>query len=93
MKELNSETKIRSCKLIDSLIERRWGTYMNPLPETTPGDKDPYDEYEDDDEIASSLSEMEKTVDANGTPIDLQPTYDRIINAEVQLHHQDHITT
>eukprot|EP00957_Ditylum_brightwellii_P192167 14628256-Ditylum_brightwellii.AAC.1 len=36
---------------------------------------------------------MEKTVDANSTLIDQQPSYDKIINAEVQLHHQDHITT
>eukprot|EP00957_Ditylum_brightwellii_P031645 2400100-Ditylum_brightwellii.AAC.1 len=36
---------------------------------------------------------MEETVDANGTLIDQQPSYNKIINAEVQLHHQDHITT
>eukprot|EP00957_Ditylum_brightwellii_P135191 10307635-Ditylum_brightwellii.AAC.1 len=36
---------------------------------------------------------MEETVDANGTLIDQQPAYDKIINAEVQLHHQDHIAT
>eukprot|EP00957_Ditylum_brightwellii_P144512 11008203-Ditylum_brightwellii.AAC.1 len=50
---------------------------MNPPPESTPNDWVPYDEYEDDDEIARSLPEMEEIVDAN----------------EVQLHHQDHITT
>eukprot|EP00957_Ditylum_brightwellii_P044121 3348025-Ditylum_brightwellii.AAC.1 len=36
---------------------------------------------------------MEETVDANGTLIDQQPAYGRIINAEVKLHHKDHITT
>eukprot|EP00957_Ditylum_brightwellii_P119803 9140705-Ditylum_brightwellii.AAC.1 len=36
---------------------------------------------------------MEETVDANGTLIDQQQAYDKIINAEVQLHHEDHITT
>eukprot|EP00957_Ditylum_brightwellii_P123686 9429433-Ditylum_brightwellii.AAC.1 len=36
---------------------------------------------------------MEETVDTNGTLIDQQPAYDKIINAEVQLHHQDHIIT
>eukprot|EP00957_Ditylum_brightwellii_P135066 10297697-Ditylum_brightwellii.AAC.1 len=50
VEELNSETEIRSCNLFDSLIERRWGTSMNPPPETTTNDRDPYDEYEDDDE-------------------------------------------
>eukprot|EP00957_Ditylum_brightwellii_P080268 6105455-Ditylum_brightwellii.AAC.1 len=66
---------------------------MNPPPETTPNDQDQYDECEDDNEIARSLAEMEETVDANGTLIDQQPTCDEIINAEVQLHHQDHSTT
>eukprot|EP00957_Ditylum_brightwellii_P119472 9115216-Ditylum_brightwellii.AAC.1 len=50
--EVNIKTEIRSCNLFDSLIERRWDTSMNPPLETTPDDQDPYDEYEDDDEIA-----------------------------------------
>eukprot|EP00957_Ditylum_brightwellii_P010807 819328-Ditylum_brightwellii.AAC.1 len=36
---------------------------------------------------------MEETVDANGTLIDQQPAYNKLVNAEVQLHYQDHITT
>eukprot|EP00957_Ditylum_brightwellii_P117771 8984749-Ditylum_brightwellii.AAC.1 len=36
---------------------------------------------------------MEETVDATGTLIDQQTSYHKIINAEVQLLHQDHITT
>eukprot|EP00957_Ditylum_brightwellii_P015290 1151887-Ditylum_brightwellii.AAC.1 len=36
---------------------------------------------------------MEETVDANSTLIDQQLAYNKIINAKVQLHHQDHITT
>eukprot|EP00957_Ditylum_brightwellii_P033874 2567029-Ditylum_brightwellii.AAC.1 len=52
VEELNSKTEIRSHNLFDSLIKRRWGTSMNPLPETTPDDQDQYDEYEDDDEKA-----------------------------------------
>eukprot|EP00957_Ditylum_brightwellii_P050248 3810693-Ditylum_brightwellii.AAC.1 len=66
---------------------------MNPPPETIPDNRDPYDEYEDDGEKARPLPEMEVTVDANGTLIDQQPAYDKIINTEVQLHHRDHITT
>eukprot|EP00957_Ditylum_brightwellii_P010517 797223-Ditylum_brightwellii.AAC.1 len=66
---------------------------MNPPPETTPDDRDSYDEYADNDEKARSITEMEQTVDATGTLIEQQPAYNRIINAEVQLHHQDHITT
>eukprot|EP00957_Ditylum_brightwellii_P027993 2114558-Ditylum_brightwellii.AAC.2 len=66
---------------------------MNPPPETTPNEWDPYDEYEEDDEIARSIPEVEITVDANGTLIDQQAAYDKIINTEVQLHHQDHLAT
>eukprot|EP00957_Ditylum_brightwellii_P010691 809334-Ditylum_brightwellii.AAC.1 len=36
---------------------------------------------------------MKEIVDANGALIDQQPAYNRIINIEVKLHHQDHITT
>eukprot|EP00957_Ditylum_brightwellii_P160779 12240145-Ditylum_brightwellii.AAC.1 len=46
---------------------------MNPLPETTPNDWNPFDEYEDEDEIARSLPEMEESVNANGTLIDNHP--------------------
>eukprot|EP00957_Ditylum_brightwellii_P008574 650241-Ditylum_brightwellii.AAC.1 len=52
VEELNSNTEIRSRNLFNSLIERRWDTSMNPPPETTQDDWDPYDEYEDDDEKA-----------------------------------------
>eukprot|EP00957_Ditylum_brightwellii_P145316 11067616-Ditylum_brightwellii.AAC.1 len=59
---------------------------MNPPPETTPDDWDPYDEYNGHEEKARSLPETEETVDANGTLIDKQSSYNKIINAEVQLH-------
>eukprot|EP00957_Ditylum_brightwellii_P126095 9612311-Ditylum_brightwellii.AAC.1 len=94
--ELNSETKIRSHKNFNLMIERRWGLPIYPSSETTPNNWDPYEDNEDDeddDEIAKPLPEVDETVDANDTLIDQQPAYDRIINAEVQLHHQDHLTT
>eukprot|EP00957_Ditylum_brightwellii_P030317 2296053-Ditylum_brightwellii.AAC.1 len=71
----------------------RWGLSINPSPKTTPDDWDPYEECEDDDGIARSLLETEETIGANGTLIDQRPAYNKIINAEVQLHHQDHLTT
>eukprot|EP00957_Ditylum_brightwellii_P152894 11637582-Ditylum_brightwellii.AAC.1 len=52
VEELNGKTEIRSHNLLGSLVERRWGTSMNPPPETTPDNWDPCDEYEDNDEIA-----------------------------------------
>eukprot|EP00957_Ditylum_brightwellii_P048300 3665646-Ditylum_brightwellii.AAC.1 len=82
VEELNSEAKIRSCNLFDSMIERRWDLSIHPPPETTLNDQDSYKEYEDDDEIARSLPETEETVDANCTLIDQKSAYNRIINAE-----------
>eukprot|EP00957_Ditylum_brightwellii_P115545 8813031-Ditylum_brightwellii.AAC.1 len=74
------------------MIKRRWGLTMNPPLETAPNNQDLCEEYGDDDEIARSLPEVEETMDTNGTLIDQQPAYDKIINAEVQLHHRDHLT-
>eukprot|EP00957_Ditylum_brightwellii_P176297 13424158-Ditylum_brightwellii.AAC.1 len=66
---------------------------MNPPEETTPNDQDPYEEYEDKDEIARLFLEVEETVDANGTLIYQQPAYDKIINEEVQLYHKENLVT
>eukprot|EP00957_Ditylum_brightwellii_P068925 5231880-Ditylum_brightwellii.AAC.1 len=60
VEELNSKTEIKSCDLFVSLIKRRWGTSMNPPPETTPNDQDPYDEYEDDDEKQGHFQKWRK---------------------------------
>eukprot|EP00957_Ditylum_brightwellii_P160864 12248057-Ditylum_brightwellii.AAC.1 len=65
------------------MIKRRWGSSMNPPKETIPDNQDPYEEYNDNDEVARSLPEVEEIVDANSTPIDQQPAYDRIIHGEV----------
>eukprot|EP00957_Ditylum_brightwellii_P176037 13404205-Ditylum_brightwellii.AAC.1 len=73
IEEVNRKTKIRNWNFFDSLIERIWGMSINPPPETTPDDQDPYDEYEDEYEKARSVLEMEETVDANGTLNDQQP--------------------
>eukprot|EP00957_Ditylum_brightwellii_P144099 10979421-Ditylum_brightwellii.AAC.1 len=91
--ELNSGTNFRSHMLFDSLIEKRWGSSINPPPEKILDNQDPYEEYDDNDKIARSCPEVEETVDTNGTLIDQQPAYHRIINAKVQLHHQNYLTT
>eukprot|EP00957_Ditylum_brightwellii_P079334 6031505-Ditylum_brightwellii.AAC.1 len=67
--EINSETKIRNRKLFDSMIERRWDSFINSQTETTPNNWDPYEESEGNDEIARSLPEVEETVDENDTLI------------------------
>eukprot|EP00957_Ditylum_brightwellii_P210522 15365069-Ditylum_brightwellii.AAC.2 len=63
------------------------------MHKTLPADWDPYEEYDDDDEFARSPPEVEGTVNSNDILIDQQQAYERIINAEVQLHHEDNLTT
>eukprot|EP00957_Ditylum_brightwellii_P143774 10954836-Ditylum_brightwellii.AAC.1 len=69
VEELNSKTETRSYNLFGPLVEKRWGMSINPPQGSTPNDWDPYDEYQDTDEIARLLPEMEETVDANITLI------------------------
>ncbi len=42
-----------------------------------------YEEYEDDDETARVLDDIEDAVDANGKLLNTMPAYDQILNAEV----------
>jgi len=44
-----------------------------------------FDKYEDDDEIAQVIPDIEDMVDANGKLLNQHPTYNQIINAEVSL--------
>eukprot|EP00957_Ditylum_brightwellii_P082763 6292469-Ditylum_brightwellii.AAC.1 len=66
---------------------------MNSPDEIIPDDQDPYKQYEDEDEVAISFPAVKEVVDGNATLIDQQPAYTRIINAEVQLQHQDNLIT
>ena len=49
--------------------------------------------YEDEDEPAKPIPDIEETVDAHGRPLNQLPAYDRLLNAEVQLQHVDWVTT
>ena len=49
--------------------------------------------YEDEDELARPIPDIEETVDANGCALNQLPAYDRLLNAEVQLQHDDWVTT
>lgn len=87
--ELHSETEQRKREIFDKLIERRWGTAINPPPiPKSEGDSD-FEEYADDDEDPRVIPETEDSVDLRGRLIDQQPAYDRLINAEVQLQLDD----
>ena len=86
--ELHSETEAKKRGIFDTLIERRWGTAINPPP-ILKDEEDSFEEYADDDQDPRIVPETEDTVDANGRLLDQQPLYDRLINAEVQLQLED----
>ena len=63
--------------MFDQLIERRWGTSINaPKISEIEDDENPndFEEYEDDNEIARTVPDIEDTVDANGRLLNQQPT-------------------
>ena len=70
-------------KVFVALIERRHGTSINPPIVTT--ERDEFEEYEDDDEEARVVPDIEDTVDATGKLLNQMPAYDRILNSEVSL--------
>ena len=49
--------------------------------------------YEDEDDPARPILDIEETVDSNGCASNQLPVYDRLLNAEVQLQHDDRVTT
>ena len=49
--------------------------------------------YEDEDEPAKPIPDIEETVDSNGHALNQLPVYDRLLNAEVQLQHDNRVTT
>ncbi len=73
----HSPLEIKKRNVFDALIERRWGTSINPPKSATVKDGEIfYEEYEDDDEPARVIPDIEDAVDANGNVIGQQPAYD-----------------
>jgi hypothetical protein len=91
---VHSEQEQENRKIFDALIERRWGSSINPkYTEPDPEDTEEYDEYEDEDEEARVVPNIEDTVDTNGKLLNQHPAYDQIINAEVSLQMGDKMVT
>ena len=95
--EIHSDVEAAKRKLFDELIERRWGTSINPPnPISSDVSKDTddneWEEAYDNDEDARVIPDVEDTVDSTGRLINQQPLYDRLINAEVQLQLGDQMS-
>jgi hypothetical protein len=84
--EIHSEEEQAKRRVFDALIQRRWGTSINPPNIKWEQDQDDeFEEYEDDDKVARIIPEIEDMVDANGKLLNQHPAYDQIVNAEVSL--------
>lgn len=92
IEEIHSEVEKKKRATFDALIERRWGTSINP-PTTEPlTTDDDFEEYRDDDEDARIIPDIEDAVDATGRLLNQQPAYDKLINSEVQLQNGDGVS-
>lgn len=90
--EIHSPSEAKKRKIFDELIKRRWGTSITP-PKPGSKDRPEFEMYEDDDEPARIIPDIEDVVDIHGRLLDQQPAYDTIINAEVQLQLGDEFMT
>ena len=77
-------------QVFDELIERRYGSPMTP---SNTQQQNVFEKYEDHEKQEQPTLEVEDIVDSTGKLINLQPAYDRIINAEVQLQLGEEMVT
>ena len=64
--ELHSPEEQKKRDIFGALIERRWGTSLNPPPISSPSEDDIWEEHEDEDEPARIIPDIEDAVDTNG---------------------------
>ena len=85
--ELTSPSEQSKHQSFDDLIERRFGTLINPPQQLNDDDGKfgNFEPYEDDDEVIWTEPEIEDTVNTTGRLLNQSPAYDRMINAEVRI--------
>ena len=64
--ELHSPDEYKKRKSFGALIERRWGTSINPPPVSTTRNDNIWEKHEDKDETDLIVSNIEDMVDSNG---------------------------
>ncbi len=81
------------------MIERRWGTSINPPTQKDAEDAEnenlddnEFEEYEDQDELRRTVPDIEDSVDANGKFLNQMPAYDKILHSEVSLRLGENVT-
>ena len=89
--ELHSDTEKWKQDIFDALIERRWGS---PMSTSNKDDADMTTDTEDNevvnDEMTSKWhSDIEDSVDSQGTLMNQLPAYDRLLNAEIMVQAEE----
>jgi hypothetical protein len=84
--EIHSATELKKRVIFDGLIERRWGTSINP-PKSNEDDSENLEnkEFEDKDEPKQIVPGIEDTFDANGKLLNQQPAYNKLLRSEASL--------
>ena len=78
--------KNRIRKIFNGLIERKWGTSINP-PNISDieNENEDFSEYEDDDKMARVVPDVEDIVEENGKFLNQKPAYNKILHSEVSF--------
>ena len=90
--ELYSPVEVKKREVFDQLIERRFGTSTSS-PKPTPKDEDESMPMVEDAEDAeeNESPDFEDIVDSTGKILNQQPAYDKLINAEIMLQHDNEV--
>jgi hypothetical protein len=89
--ETHSDHEQKKGTIFDGLIERRWGTSINP-PKHDPDDNE-HEEYKDNEEVARTIPDIEDSVNANGLLLNQLPAYDKMVHSEVALQLGENMST
>ena len=93
-KEISSEVEKAKRDLFDEVIKKRCGDSVTPPPNVKPDDdEDEFVEYEDDVESPRVIPTYDDPVDISGNALNQQPSYDKMIGAEVILGQGDKLRT
>jgi hypothetical protein len=76
--EIHSPTELKRQQVFNKLIERRWGTSINPPKPQAEDDEHEFENYKDDDAPMKHVPDIEDIEDSNNNLIEQQPVYDKL---------------
>ena len=91
--ERHSSVEAEKQATFNALIERKWGNPISRSKVEDTNDSEEFEKYEDDDEPARKVEDIEDTVDSTGKLLNQNPAYDRLLNSEVALQLDDAMST